>query len=127
MKMCESGNGEGGHRISRTFMAASCQIGTWMRAIVLGIVGLLLLAAPASAAETSDLDVSVWSVVPFVALLLCIAVLPLAAEDWWHQNRNKGIVGAALALPVVGYLVFLEWGQGQPAFAVLGEKLLEYA
>ncbi len=31
---------------------------------------------------------------PFVALLLCIAVLPLIAAtgSWWHHNRNKALV-----------------------------------
>ena len=33
-----------------------------------------------------------WAVLPFVALLLCIAILPLMSltEHWWHHNRNSG-------------------------------------
>jgi Na+/H+ antiporter NhaD/arsenite permease-like protein len=49
-----------------------------------------------------------WSVLPFVALLLCIAVLPLVAGHWWEHNRNKAILSAALGLPVVGWVAWLE-------------------
>jgi Na+/H+ antiporter NhaD/arsenite permease-like protein len=66
--------------------------------------------------------VPIWSVTPFVLLLLCIAVLPLVAEHFWHKNRNKAIVAAALALPVAGYLLWLgpatQWHSTQ---ALLGE------
>jgi Na+/H+ antiporter NhaD/arsenite permease-like protein len=43
-------------------------------------------------------------VAPFVALLLAIAVLPLAASHWWEHNRNKGIVAAVLSAPVIWWL-----------------------
>ena len=35
-----------------------------------------------------------WAVcsLPFALLLLAIATMPLVAEHWWHQNRNKAIV-----------------------------------
>ncbi|MCA9672645.1 MAG: sodium:proton antiporter [Myxococcales bacterium] len=45
-----------------------------------------------------------WSVLPFAALLLCIALLPVLAEHWWESNRNKGIVALLLGLPVAIYL-----------------------
>ena len=47
-----------------------------------------------------------YSVAPFVATLLAIAVLPLALPRWWSANRNKLLVSAALGAPVlVLYLV----------------------
>ena len=47
-----------------------------------------------------------YSVAPFVATLLAIAVLPLALPRWWSPNRNKLLVSAALGAPVfVFYLV----------------------
>jgi Na+/H+ antiporter NhaD/arsenite permease-like protein len=46
-----------------------------------------------------------WSMMPFAALLLCIAVFPLANPHWWEHNRNKGIVVALLAVPTALYLV----------------------
>ncbi|HWB01088.1 MAG TPA: sodium:proton antiporter, partial [Pirellulales bacterium] len=47
----------------------------------------------------------VWTMLPFAALLLCIAVFPLAAPHWWEHNKNKGIVVAILSLPLAAYLV----------------------
>ena len=52
------------------------------------------------------------AVAPFVALLLCIAILPLAIPHWWEQNRNKGIVAALLAAPIGAYFVFHFGGDG---------------
>jgi Na+/H+ antiporter NhaD/arsenite permease-like protein len=43
-----------------------------------------------------------YTVVPFVAMLLAIAVCPLWIPHWWESNRNKLIVACALGLPVVG-------------------------
>ena len=41
------------------------------------------------------------AVLPFAALLLAIAILPLAAPRWWAPNRHKLWVSGALALPVL--------------------------
>ena len=43
----------------------------------------------------------VYGVLPFVAMLLAIAVCPLAIPHWWESNRNKVVVSAALGLPVL--------------------------
>src|SRR4051794_25212453 len=42
--------------------------------------------------------------VPFVVLLLVIALAPLAAPGWWHHNRNKAIVAGLISAPIVVYL-----------------------
>ena len=42
-----------------------------------------------------------YTTLPFVAMLLAIAILPLAAPHWWESNRNKLIVSAVLGLPVL--------------------------
>jgi Na+/H+ antiporter NhaD/arsenite permease-like protein len=59
------------------------------------------------------------SALPFVLLLLAIALLPLAAPAWWHHNRNKAIVAALISAPI---LVFL----GLTAPELLHEKFHEY-
>ncbi len=59
------------------------------------------------------LDLPVWSAIPFVALLLCIAFLPLLAPHWWHSNRNKALIAAAAALPIAGYLATVHLLTGQ--------------
>ena len=64
-----------------------------------------------------------WTVLPFVGLLLSIAILPLAAPRFWETNRNKGIVTALLALPVAIYLVA---AHGAAGVAELVEKAKEY-
>jgi Na+/H+ antiporter NhaD/arsenite permease-like protein len=49
-----------------------------------------------------------WSVVPFGAILLCIAVLPLVAGHWWEHNRNKAILSALLGVPVAAWMASLD-------------------
>ena len=63
------------------------------------------------------------SVLPFVALLVAIAVLPLVYGHWWEKNRNKAYVSALLALPVALYFLVLGGPGGHEA---LLEKILEY-
>jgi Na+/H+ antiporter NhaD/arsenite permease-like protein len=43
-----------------------------------------------------------YTVVPFVLMLLAIAVCPLWISHWWESNRNKLLVACVLGLPVVG-------------------------
>ncbi len=42
-----------------------------------------------------------YTILPFVAMLLSIAVLPLWTPHWWERNRNKLLVSAVLGLPVL--------------------------
>jgi Na+/H+ antiporter NhaD/arsenite permease-like protein len=63
------------------------------------------------------------SVLPFLALLLTIAVAPLVVPHWWHSNRSKAIVAALVALPV---LLQLGIALGEPGRVVLAEKAHEY-
>ena len=72
-------------------------------------VGLVVLPSVAGAAD-APVRVHPLSALPFVLLLAAIAVLPMAAGHWWHANRNKGIVAAALALPVAVYLLAVPGG-----------------
>ena len=65
-----------------------------------------------------------WTVLPFVALLLSIAVLPLAAGHWWEHNRNKAIVAGSLAAIVAVYLCAAHRMHGVDE---LMEKLKEYS
>ncbi len=50
-----------------------------------------------------------YSVLPFVAMLLSIAVLPLisSTEHWWEQNRNKLLVAVGLGVPVAVWMLTL--------------------
>ena len=48
----------------------------------------------------------VYAVLPFVAMLLAIAVLPLWIPHWWERNRNKLLLSAGLGLPVLALYLF---------------------
>ncbi|MGE5436883.1 MAG: sodium:proton antiporter [Syntrophothermus sp.] len=50
-------------------------------------------------------SVELYSLVPFVAILLTIAVLPIFAHHWWENNKNKLIIAVALSIPVIIYLI----------------------
>src|SRR5881409_701991 len=56
---------------------------------------------------------------PFVALLLVIALAPLGAPGWWHHNRNKALVVVLVSAPILVYL-------GIHAPELLHEKFHEY-
>ncbi len=69
-----------------------------------------------------------WTVLPFAVLLLCIAVLPLAAPHLWESNLRKLLVAGACALPV---LVLVGWHvaarpTGAEALGHLGHAVREY-
>ncbi|MBI1962198.1 MAG: sodium:proton antiporter [Candidatus Rokubacteria bacterium] len=49
-----------------------------------------------------------YTVLPFVAMLLAIAVCPLWAPHWWESNRNKMLVSCLLGLPILGLYVVRE-------------------
>jgi Na+/H+ antiporter NhaD/arsenite permease-like protein len=86
----------------------------------------LVTAVPAApvAEESLGAALALWSVLPFAALLLCIAVLPLFATHWWEKNRNKAAVAALLSLPILLYLVL---GAGSAGLHELEHKGMEYA
>src|SRR5437667_7487878 len=56
---------------------------------------------------------------PFVVLLLVIALAPLAAPRWWRHNRNKALVALLVSAPILLYL-------GIHAPESLHEKFHEY-
>ncbi|MDP3703184.1 MAG: sodium:proton antiporter [Candidatus Omnitrophota bacterium] len=60
-----------------------------------------------------------WTILPFIGLLLSIAILPLAAPHWWEDHKHKAWIGLAFSLPIV--LVIL---QHEPS--ELGRTLHEY-
>lgn len=78
------------------------------------------LAEPASHGQDTYVP-PLWAVLPFVMILLAIAVLPLISftEHWWESNRNRFIVAATLALITLIYYGVIHPG-GVPNHMVHG-------
>jgi Na+/H+ antiporter NhaD/arsenite permease-like protein len=83
----------------------------------------VLAAGPASAAEaaapTLGASLPVWSALPFVGLLLSVALLPLLAAGFWRRRYPIVVAAWALALcvPFVG-------AYGRPALQALAHTAL---
>jgi Na+/H+ antiporter NhaD/arsenite permease-like protein len=45
-------------------------------------------------------------VLPFVAMLLAVALCPLQVPHWWESNRNKLLVSGALGFPILILYLF---------------------
>ncbi len=96
---------------------------------VLALATIAVLAASrasASPIRTEDAlgaELPLWSIAPFVGVLLAIALLPLVAAKWWEHNRNKALVGALFSIPIAIYLGANFGGAGSK---LLIEKCEEY-
>ena len=55
-------------------------------------------------------QVKLWMLIPFVVMLLTIAVAPLVAEHWWVKNRNKLIFTLLVSIPTAIFLVCVGLG-----------------
>lgn len=63
----------------------------------------LLTAAPQS--------VPWWLLIPFVLMLLTIALAPVMFSHFWEDNKNKLIVALAIGIPTACVLVYMGLGQ----------------
>ncbi len=93
----------------------------WIKA-----TALTALAATAGAARAGEVDGAAMSVawgVPFVGMLMSIALLPLLAPHFWHQHFGKVTAGWAVAFMLPFALVF---GMGAAAANLAHALLAEY-
>ena len=93
-----------------------------MRRAALAIAGLALPAV-ARAAGIEGAGLSAWWALPFVGMLLSIAVLPLAAPALWHRHFGKIAAAWSLAFLLPHALVF---GVGATGTSVVHTLLGEY-
>jgi len=82
------------------------------------------LVATVQPVESLGQRLPLLSVVPFVLILLSIALLPLIAGHWWHANKNRAIVVAVFAIPFAIWLYATEGAESVPAFE---HAILDYA
>jgi Na+/H+ antiporter NhaD/arsenite permease-like protein len=68
------------------------------------------------------IDLSFYTVLPFVAMLLAVAVCPLWIPHWWESNRNKLLVSGALGFPILIMYLF----RGPGALLKTGEEYLSF-
>ena len=59
----------------------------------------------AVASGGGDVHVPIYAVIPFVLILLCIAVLPLINGHWWHSNYPKVALFFAITMGIYDYTV----------------------
>jgi len=50
-----------------------------------------------------------WSVAPFISMLLSIAIVPLMTPGWWDKNSNKLLVSLGASIPVLAVLLPAGW------------------
>lgn len=49
--------------------------------------------------------VPVYSIIPFILMLLAIAIIPLVSEKFWDNNRNKLMISLILGIPTIIWLL----------------------
>ena len=72
-----------------------------MKQILLCLMAVSALTTPALAADTASAAASaavpVWLCLPFIVLLVCIAVFPIAAAEWWERHQQWVVLGLCAA------------------------------
>jgi len=65
------------------------------------------LASLAETVHEASTAIPAWMLIPFAAMLLCIAVLPLIhkVEGWWEHNLHKLYVSLILGVPVSIWMI----------------------
>jgi len=51
------------------------------------------------------MEFPIWSILPFILLLLSIAVIPLITPRWWARNTNKLFLSLVASIPVLTIVV----------------------
>jgi len=55
--------------------------------------------------HTSQIEIPLLSILPFVLMLLAIAIFPLFLNHFWEKNKNKLYVAIVLSIPAIIYLL----------------------
>ncbi|MCR4601463.1 MAG: sodium:proton antiporter, partial [Clostridia bacterium] len=96
--------------------------------LILTAVSMLLLSAPAvfadeAAHEAVNELLPIWSIIPFVGMLLSIAILPLVAGEWWEKNQ----LWVALAWSFLFIIPFaFAYGPGEALFRLSESVIGDY-
>lgn len=55
--------------------------------------------------ESNSVNIPLIALLPFILMLLCIAIFPLFFNHFWEKNKNKLIISVILSIPVMIYLL----------------------
>jgi hypothetical protein len=55
--------------------------------------------------NTESIQIPIIAILPFVLMLLSIALFPLFWNHFWEKNKNKLIIAIILSIPVIIYLL----------------------
>jgi Na+/H+ antiporter NhaD/arsenite permease-like protein len=88
------------------------------------LVSLLLFPSSSVAGEGADLGarLPLWSALPFVAMLLAIALFPLLRPSFWHHHYGKVAAACALLFAVPFTFAY----RGEAARALLHIAIVDY-
>ncbi|MBX9680229.1 MAG: sodium:proton antiporter [Gemmataceae bacterium] len=78
------------------------------------------------AAEPGALPLPFWTVIPFIGLLLSIALMPVFAEKFWHSNLRKLAFSLLWSIPVLAWFGWLHFQQHGHALERIRHSLIEY-
>lgn len=77
--------------------------------IAAGIMPLIFPTAAIAKDTAGAWSPSYWTPAGFAAMLLAIAITPLAAPKFWKKNLNKLIVTLIIAIPFAIYIITRDW------------------
>ncbi|MFC1554603.1 sodium:proton antiporter [candidate division KSB1 bacterium] len=63
---------------------------------------------PGQESEHGEKSLSIFYTIPFVLMLLSIAIVPLKWEHWWENNNNKLLIALVLGIPVGVFFFFFD-------------------
>ena len=65
----------------------------------------------------------IWSIIPFVGMLLSIAIFPLAKPEWWERRQLQVAIFWSLIFLVPFSIVY---GMGETAYQLMETVILDY-
>lgn len=72
------------------------------------------------------MEIPFWILLPFVAMLLCIAIAPLVAEEKWEKNINKFAVSMVLGSVVAIWMVANNNAENEFTHKLVHQMVFDY-
>lgn len=97
----------------------------WSRMLILFTFCLLLTpnVALAAAEGASSVNFPLWTIIPFVGMLLSIAICPLVNFHWWEHNMGKVSLFWGLLFTIPSGIL---WGFGQAWYEFVHIMVVDY-